>query len=115
MGQKLSKRQGYVPIQAAEKRDCGRLRRAKKPRRRRRGLRFASTMEKRWDQLTVQLRVIVPGVAPADKVREAPDPVYRRYRIWSVQKRSRRCSALLSTPNSSALMPPTCSTVRTCF
>jgi len=32
MGRKLSKRQGYAPIQAAEKRDCGRLgyRRAKK-------------------------------------------------------------------------------------
>ena len=35
--------------------------------------------------------------------------------FWSVQNRSSRCSALLSTPNSSALMPPTCSTVRTCF
>ncbi len=40
---------------------------------------------------------------------------YSRYKIWSVQKRSRRCSALFSTANSSAAMPPTCSTVRTCF
>jgi len=33
MGQKLSKRQGYPPIQTAEKRDCGGLghRREKKP------------------------------------------------------------------------------------
>src|SRR5438270_246697 len=31
---------------------------------------------------------------------------YSRYKIWSVQKRSRRCSALFSTANSSAAMPP---------
>jgi len=50
MGRKLSKRQGYAPIQAAEKRDCGRLgyRRAKKDPGGGRGLRFASTAEKRW-------------------------------------------------------------------
>src|SRR5215813_9304107 len=40
---------------------------------------------------------------------------YSRYRIWSVQNRSSRCSDLLRVENSSALMPPTCSTVRTCF
>ena len=38
-----------------------------------------------------------------------------RYRIWSVQKRSRRCSDLFSVANSSFEMPPTCSTVLTCF
>ena len=38
-----------------------------------------------------------------------------RYRIWSVQKRSRRCSDLFSVANSSLEMPPTCSTVLTCF
>ncbi len=39
----------------------------------------------------------------------------RRYRIWSVQKRSRRCSDLFSVANSAFEMPPTCSTVLTCF
>src|SRR6516164_4947440 len=64
---------------------------------------------------SVQLRGAVRGVAPRGQVPPATSyPPQRRYRIWSVQKRSRRCSALLSTPNSSALMPPTCSTVRTC-
>jgi hypothetical protein len=38
-----------------------------------------------------------------------------RYRIWSVQNRSRRCSDLLRVANSSLEMPPTCSTVLTCF
>jgi hypothetical protein len=38
-----------------------------------------------------------------------------RYRIWSVQKRSRRCSDLFRVANSSFEMPPTCSTVLTCF
>ncbi len=38
-----------------------------------------------------------------------------RYRIWSVQSRSRRCSDLLRLANSSFEMPPTCSTVLTCF
>src|SRR6185295_16364332 len=38
-----------------------------------------------------------------------------RYRIWSVQNRSRRCSDLFSVANSSFEMPPTCSTVLTCF
>jgi hypothetical protein len=38
-----------------------------------------------------------------------------RYRIWSVQNRSRRCSDLFSVENSSFEMPPTCSTVLTCF
>src|ERR1700755_2065408 len=39
----------------------------------------------------------------------------RRYRIWSVQKRSRRCSDLFRVANSSVEMPPTCFTVVTCF
>src|SRR5882757_11444027 len=38
-----------------------------------------------------------------------------RYRIWSVQNRSSRCSDLFSVANSSFEMPPTCSTVLTCF
>ena len=38
-----------------------------------------------------------------------------RYRIWSVQNRSRRCSDLFSVANSSFEIPPTCSTVLTCF
>jgi hypothetical protein len=38
-----------------------------------------------------------------------------RYRIWSVQNRSSRCSDLFRVANSSPVMPPTCSTVRTCF
>src|SRR5664279_2943159 len=39
----------------------------------------------------------------------------RRYRIWSVQNRSSRCSDLFRVANSSFEMPPTCSTVLTCF
>jgi hypothetical protein len=38
-----------------------------------------------------------------------------RYRIWSVQNRSSRCSDLFRVANSSFEMPPTCSTVLTCF
>src|SRR5665213_1922575 len=38
-----------------------------------------------------------------------------RYRIWSVQNRSSRCSDLFRVANSSLEMPPTCSTVLTCF
>src|SRR6202051_505835 len=44
-----------------------------------------------------------------------PKKSQSRYRIWSVQNRSRRCSDLLSVANSSFEMPPTCSTVLTCF
>src|SRR5258708_37980079 len=38
-----------------------------------------------------------------------------RYRIWSVQNRSSRCSDLFRVANSSFEMPPTCSTVLTSF
>ena len=38
-----------------------------------------------------------------------------RYLIWSVQNRSSRVSETFRVPNSSAEMPPICSTVMTCF
>src|SRR6185437_3645828 len=45
----------------------------------------------------------------------AIDGSQSRYRIWSVQNRSSRCSDLFRVANSSLEMPPTCSTVLTCF
>ena len=79
MGQKLSRELLGLPACPCGRnegvRRTGLPARKKRPRRRRRGLSFASTAEKRCDQLIVQLRAIVPGVPPADKIREAPDPV----------------------------------------
>ena len=40
---------------------------------------------------------------------------YSRYKIWSVQKRSRRCSDLFNVTNSPPQIPPTCSTVFMCL
>jgi hypothetical protein len=45
----------------------------------------------------------------------APNGFQRRYRIWSVQNRSIRYNDLFRAANSSCEMPPTCSTVLTCF
>ena len=56
-----------------------------------------------------------PGRELAGASQSIPQSVRADTEFWSVQKRSSRCSDLLSTENSSALMPPTCSTVRTCF
>src|SRR5580700_7777619 len=72
MGQKLSKRQGYPPIQTAEKRDCGGLghRREKNPAEAP-GLEVRQYGGKAVGQL-IQSRVIMPGVPPADKSGRLP-------------------------------------------